>query len=72
MNEKLTIGQIIALGHYLCEWPENMSFKEILSEITKEHEGIVVAEDFEHFWAQHVSDNVEGLAHAIDLLTVRK
>ena len=72
MESKLTIGQVIALSHYLSEWPEKWDFQRIIDALRRGSKKIHIAGDFEHFWETHVADKIEGLAKDIDLLTTKK
>lgn len=67
MSEKLTLGQVIALGHYLSEWPDKWDFQGVLDALRRESKKVRIASDFDNLWETHVADNIEYLAQEIDL-----
>ena len=49
-----------ALNEHLSDWPENLTYPEVLAALTEdENYDVVVAEDFEHLWKTDLADRIE-------------
>jgi hypothetical protein len=68
--KKLTLGQIIALGNYMSEWPEDLPFNQILSKIAfwrgESNSDCVPAEAYCDFDEQFLANEIQSLSERID------
>lgn len=56
-----TIAENFALANILTEWPDGMTYDDILSGIDNGHEDIVIYEPFEQMLAYEVIEQIELL-----------
>lgn len=67
----LTTGQVIVLGQCFSEWPEDMSFKDILENIRNGEEydcGISRWEPYDDWCSDEFADHMLSLSKRIDEL----
>ena len=57
----LTIAENFAASQVLTEWPENMSYDELLTAISQQHPDVIVWEPHEDYMPDEVIDLIESL-----------
>lgn len=62
MNKYFDKYELYAVGHYLNDWPEGLSYKEILSKMLNDDDRITPCEMYEGI-------PLEDLAHTIEAMT---
>ena len=66
----LTTKEYVALGEYLCEWPENKTYAEILASFADEQisfpEGIDPCEFFEDWNPAALANRIEDLKTTLE------
>lgn len=67
---KMTTAQAIALGEYLSEWPDDLTYRQIIEAMNDDdsplHEHILTCEYFEDWYYAALAERIEGLRIAID------
>ena len=55
---KLNKNECFALGQFLCKWPENMAFDDILESLKDDDENVVIWSEFEDMPAYELARNI--------------
>ena len=57
----LTTTQLFAASEVLTDWPEDMTYPELINAIDIDHEDVMVCELYENYPKDYIIDQIEGI-----------
>ena len=69
----MNIYEQFTLAEHLSDWPENMTYDEVIEAIrTDDKHDVTVSNDFEHLWSEDLADRIEHLKSWVEQIFIAR